>query len=510
MKHIRRTAALLLTLVTLAAMLSVSVSAKQANLTDHDYKIYQVFKAEKTENGTIEGVTWGSAVSGNGYNYSAALIQALAQVNGFSGLDETAEAKDVAAKLDLRADGHKVAYSFAQAVYEVIKNSPGAADYDKNEGYEPGYYLIVDTTDLGNEKDSARNAPVLQLTDKPQGEALKIENKTNIPDLKKQVKNIDSNDENWSHSASYAVGDKVMFRLKCTMGDMLGYSRYFLKFVDQPSQAFQIDTSSLKVYYTDENGEQDLDERQDETGYWWNYTEDSSTRELTITFENVMACGVTAGDIVTVEYEATFDPGDYTGSHANTAYVEYSRDPLNPDDHGRTTPQTNNVHTFTVIVNKVDGNDQPLPGAMFELAMKNGSGGYEVVDALVVEESGTRFKWEGLKAGDYRLTEINAPSDEYKKIDPVEFTIKPVYYDGNYTMLDSLTVTYTDPEKNNGSVFKADKETREITATIRNVTGATLPETGGRGTRMFYIAGSVLFLGGAILLVTKRRMYDPE
>ena len=40
--------------------------------------------------------------------------------------------------------------------------------------------------------------------------------------------------------------------------------------------------------------------------------------------------------------------------------------------------------------------------------------------------------------------------------------------------------------------------------------GATLPETGGMGTTMFYLFGAVLLLGAAVLLVTKRRMNMAE
>jgi LPXTG-motif cell wall-anchored protein len=42
--------------------------------------------------------------------------------------------------------------------------------------------------------------------------------------------------------------------------------------------------------------------------------------------------------------------------------------------------------------------------------------------------------------------------------------------------------------------------------TIYNVAGKTLPSTGGMGTTVFYVLGSVLMLGAAILLISKRRM----
>ena len=41
---------------------------------------------------------------------------------------------------------------------------------------------------------------------------------------------------------------------------------------------------------------------------------------------------------------------------------------------------------------------------------------------------------------------------------------------------------------------------------VQNNTGSTLPTTGGMGTTILYIGGSILVLAAAILLITKRRM----
>ena len=44
------------------------------------------------------------------------------------------------------------------------------------------------------------------------------------------------------------------------------------------------------------------------------------------------------------------------------------------------------------------------------------------------------------------------------------------------------------------------------TATVENEPGAALPSTGGPGTRLFTILGSILILGAGVLLWRRRRL----
>ena len=74
------------------------------------------------------------------------------------------------------------------------------------------------------------------------------------------------------------------------------------------------------------------------------------------------------------------------------------------------------------------------------------------------------------------------------------------------TAEDSAALTALTISVDNGTAENGILDTGVVNATIKNNAGATLPETGGIGTTIFYVLGSVLVLAAVVLLVTKKRM----
>ena len=118
--------------------------------------------------------------------------------------------------------------------------------------------------------------------------------------------------------------------------------------------------------------------------------------------------------------------------------------------------------------------------------MKETPGEAISVNSAVGEDGILRF--EGLKAGTYKITELKAP-DGYNILDgDVEVTIN----------WDPTTGTFT-----YGNAVNSDGAAR---ITIVNQIGTELPSTGGIGTTLFYVFGGILVLAAVILLVSKKRM----
>lgn len=109
------------------------------------------------------------------------------------------------------------------------------------------------------------------------------------------------------------------------------------------------------------------------------------------------------------------------------------------------------------------------------------------------------LRFEGLSAGTYRITEIKAPDGYNLLTDDIIVTI-------DWTAPESTSTKCT--WKYNWIIPDNANENDSYTnkATVVNQLGSILPSTGGVGTTMFYVIGSILVIGAGVLLVVKKRM----
>ena len=134
-------------------------------------------------------------------------------------------------------------------------------------------------------------------------------------------------------------------------------------------------------------------------------------------------------------------------------------------------------------------------------ATKNESGEYVIVD-----KAATKFEWKGLDDGEYQLTEVITPA-RYNTIDPITFTVTADHDVVWTTKNQDEVLTSLSGKKATGEIiFTANADKSELTTNVVNNKGSELPSTGGMGTTIFYVVGSILVLGAAILLITKKRM----
>jgi LPXTG-motif cell wall-anchored protein len=214
---------------------------------------------------------------------------------------------------------------------------------------------------------------------------------------------------------------------------------------------------------------------------------------------------------VVVEYNATLNDKAVLGSEGNPNSVEltYSNNPNDtgdgkskPANTGTTPKDTVKVFTYQTIINKVGEDEKtPLAGAEFTLVKKNKDGSTKNVD-VVKNAEGTSFTFKGLDAGDYVLKETKTP-DGYNTVKPIEFTINAKY---DPEADDPQLINLSGDVTSGVAEFDANKADGSLKADIVNRKGSLLPSTGGMGTTILYVIGSILVLVAAVLLITKKRM----
>lgn len=225
-----------------------------------------------------------------------------------------------------------------------------------------------------------------------------------------------------------------------------------------------------------------------------------------VVFTQTFCDSLNANDKIVISYTATVNKDAVIGGNGNKNESKLS---YGEEGKTETTPSETKTYTWDVDIFKYakDGeNEKPLAGAKFTLS-KNAGGTNPI--ALVAEDNnvyrvataddtntvteittdGTgKFTIKGLDSDTYYLTETAAPAGYNKLADSITIVI------GENGVVNATT--------------NAPQGVNEIK--VLNQSGTMLPSTGGMGTMLFYIIGSVLVVGAAVLLIVKKRMSNEK
>ena len=503
-----------------------------AEYKTHTMVAYQIFTgAQKAGDDGSEQNQLGVTGWADGVDF-ANLLGALAEKypdNFKTDMNAAAAAKAIN---DLNLSG-TAAYEFATIVAKHV--SGDGVTFNKS-GEKPtatlgsGYWIIIDKTeDVEDKTGFAYSAYLLQVVG-DEGQ-IPVTPKFDVPTVDKQVG--DQNDSEvgqmtWGEVADWDMGDKVPFKITATMPSTLeGYTSYKLVFHDTMSKGLTLDQNSITLKV----GEKTIDRQNYNITTGTIGTGEKAVTTITITIADALAetIGATAGSVITVEYEATLDKttnGVPRYGIPNEVYLEYSNNP-NGEGAGTTTKDKVVVFYFSLGVEKVQpdgqGGTKALDGAGFTLYKHDADAEGEdkwvqVGEEVMVEvNADARYvaSFNGLDQGRYKLVESTVPAG-YNKADDIEFTVEATYNDetGENTTVKSLTIkdsagnVISGANDDEGKPFTAGQGS--IRTTVLNSSGLELPETGGIGTTIFYVAGAVLAAAALVLLVTKRRVNGAE
>ncbi len=489
------------------------------SIEGHAYEAYQVFQGTVTvgdDNAPkiLSNIQWGNGVD------SAALLTALQNYTdgtpGYVSPYRNCETADDVANVlkDRNSDGPRVD-AFAEVVSQHLANVAGSANTPADGQYVinvtgDGYYFVKDANPVtGNDTVTkymlrvARDVTVSPKSDKPR--------------MDKKVKDIDDGTgtyTGWQDGADYDIGDNVPFRLKGTVTSHYDvYDKYAFTFHDTVAIGLTFLPDSVRAYVGNTNADTNQVEYSQISAA--DYTVTSTPGDghtFDVVFSNLKdIAAVKGGSEITVEYEAQLNRNAVIGAQGNpnTAYLEFSNNPYG-EGTGKTPDDTAIVFTYQLTVNKKMGdNTTDLPGAAFLLEKKKANNIWEEVGRTTAGTD-TTFEFKGLDDGTYKLSEITTPSG-YNTITPIVFTIDAEHgSSGNPATLNQINIIVpadSEVSTDDFTVETADGSLTGIISTnVVNKAGAQLPTTGGIGTTLFYVIGSVLVLASVVLLVTKKRM----
>lgn len=318
------------------------------------------------------------------------------------------------------------------------------------------------------------------------------------------------------------IGDTLTFTLTSTIPDMSAYNTYTFNFKDTLSKGLtfgQVD--SVKV------GDTALTTDTDYTVA--TAPADNGKTLLTVTMKNFKNQQANAGKKITVTYTATLNENAVVGGHGNTnsATIQYSNNP-STDGTGESEPSKVRVFTYGFTVDKYTGGSYDdtatrLAGAEFTLAPKNDTDStaisfvqvnagnattnavYRVAKAgetatttTITTPANGKVDFQGLKNGEYTLTETKAPAGYNKLASAIGVRVDG-QNDGTDTTNATVTITY---DNNNGSDY--DQTASNGVIPVHNKSGVTLPGTGGMGTIAFTVIG-VLVIALGVAWTLKRK-----
>lgn len=464
--------------------------------TGHTYEAYQIFTGDLSE-GVLSNIVWGSGISEDGQT----------ALGGAAAKAET---------LKTEAD----AKAFAKAVAPYLTTAAASANTVTDgkyviSGLAAGYYLVKDQNGSLTGDNDAYTSYILKVVGN-----VEVAPKSAKPTVDKQVHDETTDAEagatdGWGESADHAINESFQFKLiaKLTADtDYASYSKYKIVFTDTMSAGVTFESiASVTVDGI----------TLDSTHYNCTATAGQAGGSWTLTIDDIKAINgvnLTDGADIVVIYNAHLNEmaqinhASGTTTNENKVGLEYSNNPNvgGEEEMGKTPEDSVWVFTYEVDNTKVDATDPekktPLAGAGFRLYDSTGNteigliydttlSAYrpiksgETAEEMTSADSTGVFNIKGLDAGTYVLKETTVPAG-YNKCADVTVVIKATHVEAT----DGASATTTLSSDSN------------VTNTIENKQGSTLPETGGIGTTIFYVLGGMLVVCAVVLMVSKKRM----
>ena len=329
-------------------------------------------------------------------------------------------------------------------------------------GLDLGYYLVVGTK--GAETEALANL----TTTNPD---VTIYDKNDVP--------FDKVDD----KESVEIGEVVHYTITGKVPDTTGFTEYVYSISDKMSEGLTFN----KDVTVEVGGETLARDKYD-----LSYTASGIDFLLTI---KVMEIQDKVTQPIVVKYTATVNKNAIAKISENDAKLVYSNDPTNSKNHGEITDKET-VYSAKIVIDKYDANDASKKLGDAEFVLKNDVGKFYKYDT-----SDNKVVWvDTQKDADVFVTTIDGKANINGLKDGI-YTLIETKAPAGYNLLSETIPIVIDGSKKND---ETEAQVLVYPCGVANSTGSLLPGTGGIGTRIFYIAGTVLLLGAVVVLLVKK------
>lgn len=189
------------------------------------------------------------------------------------------------------------------------------------------------------------------------------------------------------------------------------------------------------------------------------------------------------------------DDAPINESMKNTTWLTYG------ENNTKTEKSETDTYTYGIPVFKYTGNDAGLAGAQFILSRKLDA---TEQDAIKFNPTGNTYRYTINQKTGNGITTLESPDGGHFTIDGLEagiYYLKETAAPKGYNKIQkSIKIEIL----SDGSI-KVNDEAIIGDVKVLNNTGSLLPSTGGMGTTLIYVVGSILVLASGIVLFSKRK-----
>lgn len=458
MKAIRKTLGFVMVLAVMLSLANTAFAGNSGSITVENPKESETYTAYR-----IFDVVYNDDRSAYSYTIASDSLW-LAVVQGYAGVtlsDAVTDGDGNTFYIVTKNDNFSAA-AFSKVLQGASEGKTGVALTAVNgkavaSGLELGYYFV-----------SSTSGALCNLTT-TQPDAI-IYDKNDVP-FDKTADDI-----------SVEVGQTIEFVIEGKVPDTTGFETYTYEISDTMSSGLTfskdvqiyLDGSLLTEHYTQTN----TPAAEGATGF--------------VLAVDVMQLQDFTGKQIKVTYSAVVNADAVAVIQKNKAQLKYSNDPTDRTKF-TTIPDEVKLYTAKIVIDKFETGNQEkkLEGAQFVLM--NSSSKFYVYD-----ESTETVSWAEDQKDATVITTDALGSGSFGGLEDGTYTLKEIKAPTGYNLLTKtidITIEGSD----------SDDTTLTVEAEVANNTGSQLPGTGGTGTTIFYMLGTVMMIASAIYCYIKKQ-----